>query len=181
MTSIFSYIWTESKTNFETESKTESKADFEADFEIIKPCNIMEGILKFNKDSLKKVVTKETPKILEKKINDPVRISKIVFDLLCCGKFSQEAIDFTLIDSDIDDLSMNNLGFIYKNHFKNIPKAFECYTKSAEKGNHYAMYNLGCLHLDEIGYQDTTKSIMFFKKSADLGNTYAIHGFLNRL
>ena len=122
---------------------------------------------------MKKVVIKETPKILEKKIN-PVRISKIVFDLLCSGVVSQEAIDFTLIDSDIDDLSMNNLGFIYKIRYKNIPKAIECYTKSAEKGNHYAMYNLGSLYLNEIGYQDTTKSIEFMRKAAALGNSYAI-------
>jgi len=64
--------------------------------------------------------------------------------------------------------SMNNLGIIYKNQFKNFKKAIEYYKMAIEKGNDVlAMDNLAELYEEE--YQDYAKAQKYYEMALENG------------
>ncbi len=71
-----------------------------------------------------------------------------------------------------DSMAMNNLGYIYRDFYKDNLKAEEWYTKSINLGNTFAMVNMG--NLQEDVYKNYSKAEEWYTKSADLGNGFAM-------
>ena len=71
------------------------------------------------------------------------------------------------------------LGYCYENAYGtegDIEKAFDCYFRSAEKGNKYGMFRLALLYEDEASsHHDPGKAFEWFKKSAnELNKEYIV-------
>ncbi|MFI3230555.1 MAG: tetratricopeptide repeat protein, partial [bacterium] len=90
-------------------------------------------------------------------------------------KESRKEFTLELYRKTAENDGQTDLGNCYKNGEeveKDLDKAFELYTKSAEQGNANAQFNLGVCYKYGIGTkQDYNKAFEWFTKSAEQGNS----------
>ena|GEM_PF-795281 len=83
------------------------------------------------------------------------------------------------ISSDATSSELDDLGWFYENGIgteKNLVKAFECYKKSADRGNASAMGGLGlCFENGKGTAKDEKEAVRWYSKAAELGDGWALN------
>lgn len=100
------------------------------------------------------------------------------FGIQCYNKQNYEQAFHHFLKAQMQgiDEASNYLGICYENGYGvdvNIPKAIENYEMGINKGDAYAMVNLGCLYGKGLnGVKDEEKAFSLFKQSAEKGCNY---------
>ena len=79
-----------------------------------------------------------------------------------------------LTNNHADDMNNFNLGQYYRIE-KDYPKAIEYYEKSAEKGNCFAMCNLGYYYYYSIEKKNYPKAIEYYEMAVEKGDSKSMH------